>query len=463
MNRLVSGHVIWPITEWLCGRDTMSRFRHLRQSERLDATELQALQDRKLRRLTALAAAHCPFYAERFRAAGLPSPRDGFGLRELPLLPTLSRQDIRQNIDGMTWHGVPGGATSYTTGGSSGEPLRFYTDSSRQASDWAARLRARRWWGIRPGDREIWLWGGPIELRVQDHLRRWRDAMLNQEILSAFDMSADTMDGYVDRIRCTRPACICGYASSIALLARHALRARGLSAGCLGSERMRAVFTTGEVLLEPDRQVIGEAFGAPVVIEYGSRDGGLIACGCPAGNLHIPQENIIVELLGADGHPVAPGEVGEVVLTNLANLAMPMIRYRIGDLARWAIPPDSSSQASCACGLAHAALAEVHGRLTDQIVCGEGDHVRRMHALSLIYILREVDSIHQFRIVQTDIGHLEVEVVCGSDFTQEVEQDVRRQLARRIGGDVSIEIRRCEHIAPSPSGKHACVVSHVSA
>jgi phenylacetate-CoA ligase len=203
--------------------------------------------------------------------------------------------------------------------------------------------------------------------------------------------------------------------------------------------------------------VIAEAFGAPVVIEYGSRDGGLIACGCPAGNLHVPDENVIVELLGSDGAPVTPGEIGEVVLTCLETFAMPIIRYRIGDLARAA----RLSGPSCPCGLAHTALAEVQGRVTDQIVCREADGVRRMHALVLMYALREAPGIRRFRIVQRSLEQIEVEVVCGSEFTPQVETDVHRKLGQRLGAGVAVTICRCDQIAPSRSGKHACVVSYV--
>lgn len=288
-------------------------------------------------------------------------------------------------------------------------------------------------------------------------------------MLNAFDMSDETMDAYAERIRTYRPACVYGYASSLALLSRHVLH-RGLPPGGLGSDRLRAVFVTGEVLLEPDREAIASAFGSPVVIEYGSRDGGLTALGCPAGRLHVPQENVIVELLDPQGEPVQPGEVGEVVITHLETFAMPIIRYRTGDLAREAADSNSSASATvrgnspdhrCACGLALAALAEVRGRLTDQIVCRDGDRLRRMHALALIYVLRDADGIRQFRVTQPSLDRLDVDIVPDQRFTPDVEHTVKGGLRRRMGPDVDIHIRRCDRIAPVASGKHACVISHV--
>ncbi len=461
MNRWLAGHVWWPLTERLVGRDTMRRVRKLRQSDRALREQIRAIQQRKLQRIISLAAAHCPFYRERFRACGLEPGDENITPESLQALPFLTRDTIRENLDGMRWLGAPGRQWLYATGGSSGQPLRFYTDASRQAADWAARWRARGWWGISPGDREIWIWGSPVEARASDHLRRWRDALLNQEILSAFEMSDAAMDRYVERLQHVQPVCVYGYPSSLGLLARHALETRRLPPGSLGSRMLRAVFTTGEVLLAPDRVAIEAAFGTQVVVEYGSRDGGLIALGCPAGLLHVSEENAIIEIVDEDGRPVAPGESGQVVVTCLETFAMPIIRYRIGDLARLAPASAIGDGGRCPCGSAHLALAEVRGRLTDHIVRKDEGGLRRMHALSLIYVLRAAPGIRQFRIVQPDLQALDVELVCDGSFTPDRERMVVQQLAQRMGAGVSIHLHRRDSIPPSPSGKHTCVVSHV--
>lgn len=457
MNRRLAGQVFWPLTERLCQRDTMRRLAALNRTQHLPQEAIREIQERKLRRLLQIASEHCPYHGRRIRRAGIDPNDPRLALDVLRSLSLLTRDDVREHRDEMTWFGCPrGGPRLYNTGGSSGEPLKFYFDRFRQAADGAARWRSRQWWGVQPGDPEILLWGAPIELAANDRLRRWRDALLNQCILNAFDMTDTTMDAYIGRIRAVRPVCLYGYAGSLALLSRHALT-RGLAPGSLGSPRLRAVFVTGEVLVEPDREAIASAFGAPVVIEYGCRDGGLLALGCPAGRLHIPQENVILELLDDQGRPVAPGEIGEVVVTHLETYAMPLIRYRTGDLARaWPASGDH-----CECGVSLAALAEVRGRLTDQIVCRAGDQIRRMHALALIYVLREVDGIRQFRITQRSLDELDVDVVPNARFSDNSERAILLGLRRRVGDDVAIHLSRRDHIPPTSSGKHACVVSQI--
>lgn len=465
MNRWVAGKLLWPLTEWMIGRDTMRRFARLRRSDRHSREQLAEIRNIKLRRLLMLANEHCPFHHERFRAAGV-DPRDPkLDAGVLAKLPLLERGDLQQNLQQMTWHDCCGGpARPYTTGGSSGAPLKFYIDRCRQAADWAARWRARSWWNIAPGACEVMLWAGPMGSRaisrpdLANRLRVLRDRCLNQHVLDAFDMSEQTMDAYVDRIIKLRPRLLYGYSSSLALLARHMLGGgRRLDI----TQSPRAVFVTGETIAPRDAADILSAFGSAVVTEYGSRDCGFIAGGCEAGRLHVAEENVIVEVLDERGRPTKPGEVGEIVVTCLESFATPFIRYRVGDLAL--VPEDASDapEGRCPCGRASRQLIEIRGRVTDQIVRRENGRIRRMHALALIYVLREAEGLRQFRIVQNSLQKLEVEVVADDRFTPAVEQSVLDGLRGRMGKDVAVEIIRRDRIAPGASGKHACVVSSV--
>ncbi len=155
------------------------------------AEAIEAYQTQRLNQLLASALAHSPWHADRLRAGG----SGGCGqagrvtLDDLPRLPTMNKRDARDNVDQLVWRGVPGGVFKYTTGGSSGEPLIFYFGRARQASDAAGRMRARRWWGVEPGEREAYLWGAPVELNKTDRIKTLRDRLVNQLVLNAFAMS----------------------------------------------------------------------------------------------------------------------------------------------------------------------------------------------------------------------------------------------------------------------------------
>ena len=106
---------------------------------------------------------------------------------------------------------------------------------------------------------------------------------------------------------------------------------------------LKAIFCTGEVLYDHQRELISETFGVPVANGYGARDAGFIAHECPAGKMHIAAEHVIVEILDESGQSVPKGEVGEIVITNLDGYAMPFIRYKTGDLGALA-------DEQCPCG-----------------------------------------------------------------------------------------------------------------
>ena len=446
----VSRRVVYPLHERLLARPTFAYLESLEKSQWFSRAELEALQARKLTALLRLAVEHCPWHAERIRAAGLDFARDRapVSLDELRRIPRMTKEDARANVERVRWPGVPGGASRYNTGGSSGEPLIFYFGRRRQASDAAGRIRARRWWGVDVGDREVYLWGAPAELDKTDRIKSIRDGLLNQLVLNAFEMSATNMDAYLAAVQDFRPKCIYGYASSLALLAARA-RARNVA---LRLPELRVVCATGEPLYPHQRQLIEETFGVPAANEFGSRDIGFTAHETPHKQMLLISESILLEVLDEAGCPTAPGELGEAVATGLCSDAQPFIRYRTGDMVRM-------SPASCADGRSLHVLAEVIGRSTDFVVRSDGTV---MHALAVIYVLRAVEGISQFRIVQHELRELEVLVVPDARWTEAGRNKIVSGLEARLGKDARITVRLVDAIPAEASGKYRYVVSHVA-
>ena len=177
--------------------------------------------------------------------------------------------------------------------------------------------------------------------------------------------------------------------------------------------------TTGEPLFDHQRQLIGEAFGAPVANEFGSRDIGFTAHETPEGQLLLMSESIILEVLDEQGLPVAPGETGEAVMTALESFAQPFIRYRTGDVVRLSDEP-------CRDGRGLHVIEEVVGRTTDFVVRADG---AIMHALSVIYVLRAVPGVGEFKIVQHSVRDLEVLVVPNARWEESGLRDNRVRTA----------------------------------
>jgi phenylacetate-CoA ligase len=271
--------------------------------------------------------------------------------------------------------------------------------------------------------------------------------LINQLVLNAFAMSPARMDDYLDALEAYSPRCLYGYASSVALLAAHAKQRKRSPR----LTQLKVVCTTGEPLFEHQRALIGEVFGVPVANEFGSRDIGFTAHETPEGQMLLMSESIILEVLDSTGNPVAPGEMGEAVMTGLCSDAQPFIRYRTGDMVRLSDEPDRAGR-----GL-HV-IKEVVGRRTDFLVRADG---AIMHALAGIYVIRATAGVAEFKLIQHDLRDVEVLVVADPRWTSESAQAIATGLRQRMGDDVRVTVRVVEHIAPEASGKHRYVVSHV--
>lgn len=446
MHPAIVRALLLPMHEFLLHRPTLRYWKRMEGSQWLSREDMEGLQRDSLQALLEGANCHSPWHAARIRAARI-DPRSSRLLADFKALPTMDRADASLHRETLVWREAPGGVFPYSTGGSSGTPLIFFFGRKRQAADAACRFRARRWWGHEVGEREVLLWGAPVELAKADAVRTIRDRLFNQLLLNAFDMSTESMDRYLDVIERFQPRCLYGYASSLALLAAHA-RSRSRRPRL---PALRVIFATGETLYPQQRQLLGEVFGAPVANEYGCRDGGLIALESPEGQMLVNSEAVILEVLDASGAPAAPGEIGEAVVTNLYSEAQPFIRYRTGDLVRQA-------QGSCIGGRGLQVIGEVMGRQTDFIVCADGKIV---HALALIHVLRPIAGIGEFKVIQHAFDRFDLLVKPDLDWQSDSVPAIVRRLRDRLGDGVRIDVHLRDEIPVEASGKHRYVVSHV--
>jgi len=439
-------HLLFPLHERLKGHHSVALHRELEASQWLAPEVLEEQQLCRLRDFLRRAAADVPYYRDLMRERGF-DPERVASLADLAQLPFLTKPLIRENVERLKSVRA-GKLVRYNTGGSSGEPLVFYMGMGRVSHDVAAKWRATRWWGVDIGDVEVVLWGSPIEIGKQDRIKSLRDRVFRSHLLPAFQMSDAQMDRYLDALESLRPRMLFGYASALALLATHA-KSRGRDMRGIGA---RVAFATGETLYPDQRQVIERVFGAPVANGYGSRDAGFIAHQCPQGSLHVTAEHIIVELIDAEGRLVDSGETGEIVVTHIATDDFPFIRYRTGDMA-------VRSAGRCACGRGLPVLEKVHGRSTDFIRTPSGN---QMHALALIYEVRDKPGVKGFKLIQAEDLSLEVLLVAGAELSAEVEAQILRGLRARMGEGARVTARRVAEIPPEQSGKYRYVVSRAT-
>lgn len=444
-TRFVSG-LLFPLHEKLKKHTSVAVKDAMEASQWWTPQQLEILRIQRLRTLLTKAGTTVPYYRELFRDIGF-DPTTVSSLSDLTKLPFLSKPVIRAQGDRLKSEQAVGLAR-FNTGGSSGEPLIFYIGLDRVSHDVAAKWRATRWWDVDIGDKEIVVWGSPIELGTQDRIRAIRDRFLRTELLPAFEMSDAKLDQFVDRIAQVRPPMLFGYPSAFTHIAKHA-RKRGRAMDKLG---IKVAFVTSERLYDDQRQIISETFNCPVANGYGSRDAGFIAHQCPSGSMHITAEDIIVEIIDSAGKPLPPGQPGEIVVTHLATGDFPFIRYRTGDVAT--LDPNP-----CACGRGLPLLKDIQGRTTDFVVAADGTV---MHGLALVYIIRDLPGVEYFKVIQHSLTHTEVQLVVNSAFDRNQVLGIVSSFKRRLGAQVQVDVNFVSEIAPEKSGKYRYIVSHVA-
>ena len=441
MHPLLVRKVLWPLHERLLGKRTRTWLGELDRTQWLPPAALEEYRFARLKRLLEYAYAHVPYYRRRFDEHGIP-PRRIQSFDDFTAVPMLTREDVRTHFDDLTPRPLFAGSRRFSTGGSTGSPVTLLIDMERMAFSDASRLRAHGWFGLPPGVPEVALWGSTRDLSRQGVLRSLRDRLLNYRTLSAFDMRAERLAQYARTLHRFRPAKIYGYATALTLLAQY-LASHDLRhvAGSL-----QAVFSTAEPLFDYQRAAIRDGLGCRVAEEYGARDAGLVANECPEGGLHVNAEGIHAERIGPPDSP------GELIITNFDTPAMPIIRYRTQDLALGAERP-------CACGRTLPLIGRVQGRRTDFLVTPSG---KVLHALAVIYVLREAPAVEEFQVLQDALDHVVVNVVPGRAFETEHTVDIRRKLRGVLGPGVAVDVVLVSHIERPESGKHRYVVSTVA-
>lgn len=419
--------------------------------------EVQRIQRANVESLLRHAFRNVPYYSEILREARAVDDEGNVNLDRFTDIPLLDKATIRQNFDRLQAHAGASRKRIYnTSGGSTGEPVRLVQDATYK--DWGIAIKTLmdRWTGYEIGDPKVVLWGSERDLFVGREPANVRIGRLirNEKWFNTFRMTPERMREYVREINRIRPVQVLAYVESMYELSRLVER-EGLQV-----YSPRAIMTSAGTLQPHMRETIERVFRAPVFNRYGSREVGNVAVDCDhRQGLHVISPAFLVEVLRDDGTPAPPGEVGEVVVTLLTNRVMPLIRYRIGDMASWAT-------GMCSCGRGFPRLERVVGRTNSMIRTKNGtfDSV----AISTLLYYKDAnktqvfDSFSKYRFIQKAEDRMVLLVVVHDDELWESEKRVIENKMRHTFGDgVTVDIVEVEDIPPAASGKFAYVVSEI--
>lgn len=401
--------------------------------------DLEVLQFMRLKALLIHAYENVPYYRRLFQQVGF-APHQLRNLAELQALPVLTKTDIQRNLKDLVARNF--GAHQLrqdATGGSTGRPLIFYRD--HQADLWIdeAARRFRRWVGYLPEDKLGLIWGADRDVPSE--------FPPNQRWLNSFRLAPEKIDAFIQELQAWQPRALRGYASSLYFVAAYIQQ----KFGQLPAPLAGALESSAEKLWDWQRPVIEQAFGAKVFDAYGSREIPALGCECDQhAGLHVYSDLRYIEVL-KDGKPALPGEAGSLVITDLLNYGMPLIRYEIGDVGEFLAE-------ACPCGRGFPLLKDIKGRVTSTITAPNGAYIHGEYFTHLFY---NQPGVAAFQVRQRALDRIEVAIQPAAGFDPALMPELLGRMQAHVGPEVHLTWQTVAEIPPAPSGKYHFTISDV--
>ena len=384
-------------------------------------------------------------YYRELQEKGVVSIDDITSIEDLRKIPILSKEQIRENPELFLSDGYKNNYITINTSGTTGKTLKIFVDYDSRRYGYAFFSRLKKWAGIECGRPNVTFAGRVFVHPDKNKPPFWRrNIKMNNWLFSSYHLSPDNLESYVKKLQDISPHFIDSYPSSIYTLASYIL------SNNIDGIRPHAIITSSETLLDYQRSTIESAFHCPVFDQYGCAEQVVFISQCEYGTYHIHPEFGYVEFLRQDGSLASPGEEARLVCTGFTNRAMPLIRYEIGDTAILA------EEQSCSCGRSFPVVEKIIGRTDDVLVLRDGRRVGRLDP-----VFKGLVSIKEAQIIQTDFDSVVLNILPGVNYDKGEGERVVDELKKRLGRQVTIEVRIVDKIPRTAAGKFRAVVSKV--
>lgn len=426
-------------TKWFILRPSArAKWDKCRSNERLERAIIEKADEVARRKLVRFAFQTIRFYRDSYRAVDFElgdMAHEGW----FENLPIVTKKDVREHFEDFIDQRKRSFLRVSTTGGSTGTPVKVGYDSRVPEEVYSWRLQ--NWFGVNPWDDHAYVWRDTRSswlARFKNAAMWWPTRHLKMDATFITD---EGISDFIRKYNRLRPTLLQGYVGAITQLAQF------VSDKKLVVHVPKFVWTTSAPLPDSQRKLIGEAFHAPVCDQYGSCEIRWIAAQCPeCGGLHVNTEHVHIEFVDNGNKPVANGEYGRTLLTNLEDTVFPLIRYENGDRGRWL-------NGQCPCGRTLPMIDSVKGRESESFVLPSGKTING-EFLTTIFD-SDPDLVSGFRVVQHKDMSITIEYIPTGD-----EQGVIRLIqafAAKIGDDVRVDSKRVSTI-PHDRGKLRFVV-----
>lgn len=412
--------------------------------------------ERQLRHLGDLirhARRFVPFYRDVLRDLAVPeSGPVAPGL--LRAIPVVSRRQVQEAPERFRAGNIPDGhgkSREIFTSGSTGTPLSVRCTEFTNAMQNALSLRSYLWHGFRFGGSLAIIRWFPNEQAAPPGVSaaRWSTAGAIPFPTGPSHMLSikTSVQEQADWLLRANPDYLIAFPTALFGILQE-FRARGRT-----PERLKGIQTFGETVTTECRAAVREMLGFELQDIYSSQEMGIMATQCADHPVyHVQSESVLLEVLDESDSPVADGETGRVVVTNLHNYATPILRYDHGDYATAGGP--------CACGRGLPVLTEILGRIRNLFVLPDG---RTYWPVSNARYFHEVAPIRQYRIIQTSVRDLEVELVCSEPVDEHQQAELIRLVQHAQPAPFHVHLRFVEDIPRTAGGKYEEFICRVPA
>jgi phenylacetate-CoA ligase len=438
MLDFLNRHLMHPLMAWREGSPHLKHLRVLKQTQFDPVEIIRARQLAALKAQLQHAWDTVPYYRAAWMKAGV-HPSDVHELADLAAFPVLTKADIRRHNRALV-----SSAFDVTklrvkkTSGSTGVPLTIYCDEPAMWWKTACTIRSDEWSGYRLGQRVAKVWGNPeyLHFGLKGRLRNY---FFDRAVyLDTLNLNDERIAEFARAIRRHRPGLIFGHAHSLYLVAC-ALKRSGVL-----DVRPSGIISTAMILHDWQRSVIEEVFGCKVTNRYGCEEVSLIASECEEHNgLHVNADSVYTEV---------PAD-GKLLVTDLSNRAMPLIRYRVGDVV-------VASSRVCKCGRGLPLIERIEGREADYVVTPAGNLISGISLTENFANL--VPGTAQMQIVQESITQLRIRLVADDSFGDSSRAKIAELVRDTFGTGVAHEVELVDAIPQEPSGKYRFCISQVA-
>ena len=416
-------------------------FEELKKTEWSTSSEIKKHQNIKLLETINYCYENIPYYRDLFNENSL-SPSDINSIEDLNKIPILTKELVRENYEKLKNPNFNGKVIHSHTSGSTGKSLQFDFSLDAIRYRWALWFRHKARFEVKVTDPYATFTGQVVVPINQKKPPYWRENYsMKQTIFTMHHISEDKVPAIVNRLNKGGFVYYSGYPSIL-----YSLATIIENVGLQITASPKVIFTGAEALLDYQREKISAVFGCLVTDQYGFSEGCGNASRCEKDLFHEDFEYGILEC----HNPTVNDDgtiTGEILATGFTNLAMPFIRYQVGDTATWI-------DKECSCGRESKTILQINGRNEDYVITPEGNKILRFD-----YIFKDTVNIVEAQVVQKELGSITIRIVKGNNYSTKEEALLIKEVHSKISPRLKVSFEYIDKIEREATGKFRAVKS----